>query len=144
MTEPVEDRSSAMPILIALGVGLLVLGGFGISVLVNGKEMTPDLLVAKAAVGQNDALQRDNYPDFRKYTCRAEQGTESEVIGRQAQSKTAKGARFVDDVSAVSITGDKASATVTYHFEKAADNKIKVPMNFVNQDGDWKVCSPTP
>jgi hypothetical protein len=65
------------------------------------------------------------------------------VLGRQGQSKAAKGARFVDDVTAIAITGDKATATVTYHFENAADNKIKVPINFVNQDG-WKVCSPTP
>jgi hypothetical protein len=144
MTEPEQDRSSAMPILIALGVGLLVLGGFGVSVLVNGKEMTPDLLVAKAAVGQNDALQRENYADFQKYTCTAEQRTESEVLGRQNQSKNAKGARFVDDVAGVSITGDKATAMVTYHFEKAADDKLKLQVSFLNQDDDWKVCSPTP
>lgn len=146
MTQPDEDRSSAMPVLIALGVGVVVLVVVGIVTLMDrgSGELTPDLKVARAAVGQNDALQRDNYADFRKYTCAAEQGAENDVLTRQGQSKTAKGARFVDDVSDVVITGDKATATVTYHFENSADNKIKVPMKFSAQNGDWTVCSPGP
>lgn len=146
MTEREEDRSSAMPILIALGVGVVVLVVVGIVTLMDrgSGELTPDLRVARAAVGQNDALQRDNYADYRKYTCPAEQGAENEVLKRQGQSKTAKGARFVDDVADVVITGDKATATVTYHFENSADNKIKVPMTFVSQGDDWTVCSPSP
>jgi len=146
MTGPEEDRSSAMPIMIALGVGLVVLVVVGIVTLMDrgSGELTPDLRVARAAVGQNDALQRDSYQDFRKYTCAAEQGAENEVLTRQGKSKTAKGARFVDDVSDVVITGDNATATVTYHFENSSDNKIKVPMKFVSQNGDWTVCSPGP
>lgn len=146
MTKPEEDRSSAMPIMIALGIGVLVIIVVGIVTLMDrgSGELTPELRVARAAVGQNDALQRDNYADFRKYTCVAQQSAENEVLARQQQSKTAKGARFVDDVTDVVITGGKATATVTYHFENSADNKIKVPMAFVSQDGDWTVCSAAP
>ena len=53
-------------------------------------------------------------------------------------------ARFVDDVTNVTIDGDRAKATVTYHFDKAPDEKSPVPMTFVREDGAWKVCSTGP
>nr|WP_183517957.1 lumazine-binding protein [Mycolicibacterium sp. BK634] len=135
-----------MPILIALVVALLVLGTIGIVWVLDTRQkpLTEDVKVGRAAVGQNDALQRDNYGDFRKYTCAAQQGSEAEVLDRQQKSKAAQGARYVDDVTEVKIAGDKATATVVYHFEKAADNKITVPMTFVRENGDWTVCSPGP
>ncbi|MFN8032891.1 MAG: lumazine-binding protein [Mycobacterium sp.] len=133
-----------MPILIALGVAVIVLIVFGISWLVRGDGLTEDQRVGRAAVGQNDALQRENYPDFRKYTCAAQQGAEAEVVARQQQSKSAHGARFVDDVTAVRIDGDRANATVVYHFDKTPDKRVESPMTFVREGGDWKVCSPGP
>ena len=33
-----------------------------------------DQRVGRAAVGQNDALQRQNFADFRAYTCATQQG----------------------------------------------------------------------
>ena len=133
-----------MPILIALGVAVLVLGAVGVAWLFSNKPMNEDVKVGRAAVGQNDALQRDNYGDFRKYTCGAQQGTEAEVLDRQQKSKAARGARYVDDVTEVKIDGDKATAAVVYHFDNAADNKIKAPMTFVRENGEWTVCSPGP
>ncbi|MEZ0358621.1 lumazine-binding protein [Mycobacterium sp. SA01] len=145
MTEPEDDGASPMPILIALGVAVLILAAVGIAWLVDDKKpMSEDVLVGRAAVGQNDALQRDNYPDFRKYTCAAQQGAEADVLGGQKKSKAARGARYVDDVTDVKIDGDRATATVVYHFEKAADTKLKTPMTFVRENGEWTVCSPGP
>ena len=144
MTEPQGDGSSPMPILIALGIALAVLAAVGISWLVSDVPMSDDALVGRAAVGQNDALQRENYPDFRTFTCPAQQGDEAEVLARQRNSKTAQGARYVDDVTEVKIDGDRATATVVYHFEKTPDNKIKTPMTFARQGGQWTVCSPGP
>ena len=146
MTDEEHDGSSPMPILIALVVALLVLGVIGIVWVLDNRQkpLTEDVKVGRAAVGQNDALQRDSYVDFRKYTCAAQQGTEAEVLDRQQKSKAAQGARYVDDVTEVKIDGDKAAATVVYHFEHAADNKLKVPMTFVRENGDWTVCSPGP
>lgn len=142
--EKQNSGSSPMPILIALGIAVLVLIAFGISWLVRGDGLSADQRVGRAAVGQNDALQRENYPDFRKFTCTGQQGAEAEVIARQQQSKSAQGARFVDDVIGVKIDGDRATATVVYHFEKAPDKRIQSPMTFVREGGDWKVCSPGP
>ena len=135
MTEPEDDGASAMPILIALGVALLVLGAVGAAWLFSNKPMSEEVKVGRAAVGQNDALQRDNYGDFRKYTCAAQQGAEAEVLERQQKSKTAQGARYVDDVTAVKIDGDRASATVVYHFDHAPDTKIQTPMAFTRENG---------
>ncbi|NTY61072.1 lumazine-binding protein [Mycolicibacterium sphagni] len=144
MTEPVDDGASPMPILIALGVAVLVLAAVGVAWLFSNKPMSEDVKVGRAAVGQNDALQRDNYGDFRKYTCAAQQGAQAEVLDRQQKSKAAQGARYVDDVTEVKIDGDRATATVVYHFDHAPDNKVKVPMNFVRESGEWTVCSPGP
>ncbi|WP_431234882.1 lumazine-binding protein [Mycolicibacterium psychrotolerans] len=145
MTEREDDGASPLPILIALGVAVLVLAAVGIAWLVDDtKPMSEDVLVGRAAVGQNDALQRDNYPDFRKYTCAAQRGVEADVLGGQQKSKAARGARYVDDVTDVKIDGDKATATVVYHFEKAAEAKLKTPMTFVRENGEWTVCSPGP
>lgn len=146
MSEPSEerDRSTALPILGALGVVVIVLIAFGIWTLTRGDGLTDELRVARAAVGQNDALQRGSYPDFRTYTCAAEQGVESEVLARQQRSTTTKGARYVDDVTGVAINGERATATVTYHFERSPDDKITSPMVFAREGGDWKVCSPGP
>jgi len=144
MTEPEADGASPMPILIALGVAVLVLAAVGIAWLFDKKPMSEDVMVGRSAVGQNDALQRDSYPDFRKYTCAAQQGAEAEVLAAQQKSKDAHGARYVDDITDVKIDGDKATATVTYHFERAADDKLKTPMTFARENGEWTVCSPGP
>lgn len=143
MTEP-ENRPSAMPIAIAFGIVVTALLIIGALRLFLGDDVPDDGLVGRAVVAQNDALQRENYADFRRYTCPAQQGAEAQVIADQQQSKSAKGNRFVDDVTEIAITGDRATATVVYHFEKAADTQVKVPMTFVRENGQWTVCSPGP
>ncbi len=142
--ERANAGASPMPILIALGVVVVVLIGLGISWLVRGDGLSEDQRVGRAAVGQNDALQRENYADFRKFTCAAQQGAEAEVIARQQQSKSAHGARFVDDITGVKIDGEQATGTVVYHFERTPDKRIQSPMTFVREGGDWKVCSAGP
>lgn len=139
-----EDRPTALPILIAIGVAVVVLAIVGITQLRGVDDLTPNQLVARAAVGQNDALQRENYGDFVKYTCAAERGGDTEVLAAQKKSVSVNGARYVDEVTGISVNGDSATATVVYHFERSADNTLKTPMTFVRQDGDWKVCSPGP
>ena len=73
-----------------------------------------------------------------------QQGTEGQVLADQRQTKSAKGNRFVDDVKDFAVTGDRATATVVYHFQKSPDDKVSTPMTFVRENGDWTVCSPGP
>lgn len=144
MTEPAGDRPTFMPIAIAAAIVVLALGAMWALSFFRSDEVPDDGLVGRAVVAQNDALQRGNYSDFRTYTCVAQQGTESQVLADQRQSKSAKGNRFVDDVKDFNVTGDRATATVVYHFEKTPDDKVSQPMTFVRENGDWKVCSPGP
>jgi hypothetical protein len=132
------------PFLGALAVIVLIVIAVGLFNLFADDELPADQQVARAAVGQNDALQRQNYADFRGYTCGAQQGSEAEVLGRQRDSVAKHGERFVDDVADVVIDGDRATAKVTYHFDNAPDTKTGVEMAFVREDGAWKVCSPGP
>jgi hypothetical protein len=144
MTEPDEDRPTFMPIAIAAAIVVVALGLMWGLRFFRSDEVPDDGLVGRAVVAQNDALQRENYADFRVNTCIAQQGTETQVLADQRASKSAKGNRFVDDVKDFAVAGDRATATVVYHFEKSADAKLSTPMTFVRENGDWKVCSPGP
>lgn len=145
MTDPEDARPTLMPILTALAVvGVALIAIFALR-LIRGGDTVPDAVaVGQAVVGQNDALQRGNYADFRSFTCAAQQGVESQVLADQKQSTSAKGARYVDDVKDVAVTGDSATAVVVYHFEKSGDDKVSTPMSFVQENDTWKVCSPGP
>lgn len=142
---PDEDpQSTAWPILVAIGiVGLVVLGVIVVRV-VRGDEVRDEAGLGRAVIGQNDALQRLDYPAYERFTCDALQGVEPVVLAEQRQSAEAKGARFVDDVRGMKVEGDRASATVVYHFEKSSEDKITTPMSFAREDGEWTVCSPGP
>ena len=82
MTEP-EHKSSVMPIAIALGVVAVLLIVVVVSRMIKGDAVPEEALVGNAVVAQNDALQRENYPDFRRYTCAAQQGAEVQVLDEQ-------------------------------------------------------------
>ena len=43
------------------------------------------------------------------------------MLARQRDSAAARGERYVDGVAGVQIDDDVATATVTYHFDKAPD-----------------------
>jgi hypothetical protein len=132
------------PFLAALAIIVVVVIAIGLFNMFRGDGLSEEQRVGRSAVGQNDALQRGNYADFRNYTCEAQQGSETEVLARQRDSADKRGERFVDDVTNVVIDGDRATATVTYHFDKAPDTKTGVATTFVREDGAWKVCSTGP
>jgi hypothetical protein len=138
------DRPTMAPFLGALAIIVIVVIAIAAFNIFGSDDVPEDQLVGRVAVGQNDALQRQHYADFRTYTCKAQQGVEAEVLARQRDSVAKRGERFVDDVTKVVVDGDRASATVTYHFDKAPDAKSDVTTTFVREDGAWKVCSPGP
>ena len=49
-------------------------------------------------VGQNDGLQRKDYARFQTYTCKAQAGTEADVLAKQEDSAAKNGQRYVDEV----------------------------------------------
>jgi hypothetical protein len=143
-SESDAGRPTMTPFLAALAIIVLVVIAIGLVNFFGDDELPANQQVARAAVGQNDALQRRDYTAFRSYTCRASQASEADILAHQRDSVSRHGERFVDDVTDVVIDGDRATATVTYHFDKAPDTKTGVEMTFVREDGAWKVCSPGP
>lgn len=139
-----EDRPSATPFLGALVIAVGVVLIIGLTNLFNREPVSPEQEIARAVVGQNDALQRQDYGDFREFTCAAAQKTESEILDEQRNSAQRRGERYLDDVTDIAVDGDKASARVTYHFDHAPDDEVPAEMTFVREDGGWKVCSPGP
>jgi hypothetical protein len=137
-----DDGSSPMPFIAALVIIVVVLIGIGLFTIFGGDGMSETDRVAKSAVAQNDALQRQNFQDLQQYTCAAVAGTEAEMVARQRDSVAKQGARYVDGVTGVTVDGDHATGTVIYHFEKTPDAKIDTPMTFTREAGAWKVCSP--
>lgn len=129
------------PFLGALVVIVIVVTAIAFFTVFRGERLNEDQRVGLSAVGQNDALQREDYAAFRAYTCRDYQGDEADILARQRDSVAKRGERFVDDVTDVVIDGDHATATVTYHFDRAPDTKTGVGMTFAREDGAWKVCS---
>jgi hypothetical protein len=148
VTDPVPeyppDRPTMAPFLGALALIVLVVIGIVLLNPSDGGDAAPDQDVSRAVVGQNDALQRKNYADFRDYTCRAEQASEADFLARQRDSVAKNGERYVDGVRDVRIEGDRATAAVTYHFDKTPDRPSKSELTVVREDGTWKVCSSAP
>lgn len=138
------DRPTMAPFLGALAIIVIVVIAIWLFTVFGGDRTPEDQRVGRAAVGQNDALQRQDFNDFGAYTCSAVRGSETDVLARQRDSVAKRGARFVDDVTDVKIDGERATASVTYHFDKAPEKKTPVPMTFVREDGAWKVCSTGP
>ncbi|MBJ7339964.1 lumazine-binding protein [Mycolicibacterium sp.] len=142
MTEPEQDpdRPTIAPFLGALAVITIVVIGIVLFNVYGSDTTTPGDQVAKAAVGQNDALQRQDYSAFRTFTCRADVTTEADFLARQRDSVAKNGERYLDDVTNIRIDGDRATATVTYHFDKTSETKTPAEVGFAQEDGDWKVC----
>jgi hypothetical protein len=141
MTESEGDRSSLLPILVAAAVVAIVLITISALRWVQRDEIADEAAMGRAVIGQNDALQREDYPAFLRFTCAELGGSEAQVLGAQRQSVTDKGARFVDDMIGVAVTDNRATANVVYHFERSPDDKISTPADFVKENGEWKVCS---
>ena len=68
------------------------------------------------------------------------QGSEADFLARQSDSVSKNGERYVDDVKDVRIDGDRATASVTYHFDRTADTTSVSELTVVREDGSWKVC----
>jgi hypothetical protein len=129
------------PFLGALAIILLVVIGIVLFNVFGGSDTTPDQQLRGAVVGQNDALQRQDYPDFRTFTCRANQRNEADVLAGQRDSIAKSGERYVDEVSDLRIAGDRATVKVTYHFAKTPNATSSAEVTLVRQDGAWKVCA---
>jgi len=146
MSDPGEtpDKPAVAPFLGALVIIVAVVIGIWLINVFSGDELTDEQQIARATSGQNDALQREDYPDFRAFTCAGQQSDEQKVLSSQRDSVAKRGDRFVDKVAGVAIDGDRATADITYYFDNDPEAKETVGMSFTREDGAWKVCSTGP
>ncbi|MGV0592238.1 Rv0361 family membrane protein [Mycolicibacterium porcinum] len=140
-TGETEDRPTMAPFLGALAVIVLVVIVVILLNVFGTDGRSEEQKVSFAAVGQNDALQRENFGEFSGYTCTAQRGAEADFIARQRDSVAKQGARYVDEVKDIKVDGDRASATVVYHFGNTPDAKVDTETAFVREDGQWRVCA---
>ena len=136
--------ASPWPFVAALVVIVLVVLGVWALQLPNRDVNRERQAVVRSALAQNDALQRLDYADFRANTCTQLAGVETNVIADQKESAARRGARYVENVIAVTVEGDRATADVVYSFADARDDKITVATTFVREDGSWRVCTEGP
>jgi hypothetical protein len=138
-----DDRSGGTPtpFLAALAVIVFVIAVITVLSLTDDDGVSDEHQVARALVGQNDALQREDVADYRSYTCAALTAGEQQALSAQRESKAQAGPRFVDDVTDIRVDGDRATATVQYSFENNRDDKRTTEMTVLREDGAWKVCS---
>lgn len=141
--EETRDKPTVAPLIGAFVIVVLVVIGIFLIDAFGGDELTPEQLVSRSVVGQNDALQREDFAAYGQYTCAAARGDETSVIAAQKESVEKNGDRYVDGVADVRVDGDRATASVTYSFENSRDDKKTSDVPLVNEDGGWKVC-PSP
>ncbi len=139
---PESEGATVTPFLAALVIIVLVVIGVGLASWLNRDDDAVREGIVRAALGQNDALQRLDYDDFRTYTCTREAGTADTVLDNQRRSVADQGARYVGNVLDVTVEGDTATANVVYYFDNDKDTMIDTPTDFVLEDGTWRVCSP--
>lgn len=146
MSEPEDSStgSSVGPFLGALMIIVAVVIAIWLFNIFSGDELTDDQQIARAVSAQNAALQQRNYAEFLVYTCSEEWGEESEILDRQRDSVAQRGERIVERVAGVNVAGDRATAEVTYYFDKDSDTKETVQVDLVRREGVWKVCSTGP
>jgi hypothetical protein len=139
--DPGPERRTVAPFLGALAIFLLVVIAIVLFNVFGSQKTTPGDQVAQAAVGQNDALQRQDFGKFRTFTCRADQGTEAVFLAAQRDSVAKHGERYLDDVPSIRVDDGRATATVVFHYADTAEQKFDSDLTFVQEDGSWKVCS---
>jgi len=146
VSEPAEEATTgtAGPFLGALAIIVAIVIAIWLFSVFSGDGLTDDQQIGRAVAAQNDAMQRQDYADFRAYTCAEQQGVEAEVLAEQRDSTAERGERFVDGATDVVVDGDRATADVTYHFDKNPDARETVELAFARQGGTWKVCSTGP
>jgi hypothetical protein len=138
--DPDPDKPTIAPFAGALAIIVLVVIGIFVFNSFTNAEPAPEQQVGQAIVGQNDAMQRQDYPAFQVFTCRSDQGTQDEFLAGQRDSVSKSGERYVDDVADITIDGDRATAEATYSFGGNRDAKSTADVTLVHEDGAWKVC----
>jgi hypothetical protein len=83
-----------------------------------------------------------NYDTFTRWTCAAKLPPRDEFLTRATASRDVNGPIVIPPgkIADVAINGDRASATVSWHYGKKTDAVTTTATTLVRQDNQWKVC----
>lgn len=149
--EPADAERSwkaAWPFLVAVVVVVVAAAGIGISHLVRpADDRMSDTAHVQHAI--NDAYTARNTADYAKYrsvTCTAERSsdtfpTEQEFVEQNRRSTEENGHIVIPDITDVTVTGDRGTAKVHWHFDDKPDQQQVTGAVVVREDGNWKVCT---
>ncbi|WHU47590.1 hypothetical protein QNM97_00800 [Gordonia sp. L191] len=148
--EPVTPSwRNAWPFWVALVVVVLAAGGIALSYVFRpAEDRASDS--AKVQYAINDLYTARNnvdYTAFREHTCGADLNSagfpsQPEFATQNRQSLETNGRIVIPTISDVTVSGDRATATVHWHFDKKSDQTQTTKVAAIREDGNWKVCKP--
>ncbi|GAA1482717.1 hypothetical protein GCM10009624_31570 [Gordonia sinesedis] len=88
-----------------------------------------------------------NYGDYRNGHCAADLAapdfpSAEAFAAENRDSQKANGLIVIPEITDVTVTGDRATAQVQWHFDKQPDRKQTTSVSVARENGKWKVCKP--
>lgn len=138
---------NAWPFLVALAVVVIaVVGILSSNLLRPATDRASDPAQVQMVI--NDAYTARNsldYGAYRSATCAREVNaptfpTEQTFVADNTTSREANGHIVIPEITDITVTGDTATATAHWHYDKHPEQKQTDKVALVRENGDWKVC----
>lgn len=138
---PRGSRNPAVLIGVILAVIVLGVGGFFAV-----KHFSKHPTSAEDQIRAVDQRETDEYNAYNvsfdpELECKANAAYEQAHV-KQARKLRDESGTISSSVANIHVTGDSATADVTVKFQKAPDQPVTIPSQFVKEDGKWKDCTP--
>jgi hypothetical protein len=138
---PRGSRNPAVLIGVILAVVVLGIGGFFAV-----KHFVKHPASAEDQIRAVDQRETDEYNAYNvsfdpELECKANAAYE-QAHAKQARKIRDESGTVSSSVANIHVTGDSATADVTVKFQKAPDQPVTIPSQFVKEDGKWKDCTP--
>ncbi|MEE4025136.1 hypothetical protein V1Y59_18780 [Gordonia sp. PKS22-38] len=138
----------AWPFLVALGIIVVVALGIGISYLIRPADdrMNTEAHIQHAVNDAYTARNELDYAAYRGAMCAEELGSDSfpdeaTFVDDNRISFEENGQIVIPEIADITVTGDRATAQVHWHFDEKPDQEQVTNVVVVREDGDWKVCT---
>ena len=138
---------SAWPSWAALLIVVLAAAGIGLSYLFRPADERGDdsTKVQYAINAYYTARNNVDYSAYRDATCAATRDStqfpsESNFETTEKKSLEDNGRVVIPEITDLSVSGERATATVHWHFDNKSDQKQTTAVVALREDGNWKVC----